>query len=251
MRILLWLYPRSWRRKYGLEMEALLRQMRGRDCGRGRLALALDLVRGAADAHLHPQLPGRRRLRWLAAVLGIAVAVLVCSVVVATARQPVAAAVLAAVWLPVALAWRWLGSRTLFLFSAMVALRFPADRALALGLVHLDPAALPYRAGAGVLEVALGGAVAVLVLRRTRLRWPVALAAGCLLELVFAVLLQRWQALPVVEPLGVVLWAAGLAWLARLRRPRPWHGPPEGAPVAARPSPPGPEPLSARARRAS
>jgi len=247
MRILLWLYPRAWRRRYGGEMEAVLRHMRGR----GRPARALDLVRGAGDAHLHPQLPARHRLRRLAVVLGVAGAVLVCSLVVAAARQPLAAAVLAAIWLPVALVWRWLGSRTLFLFAALVALRFPADVGLALGLTHLDAAALPYRVGAGVLEVALGGMVAVLVLRGTRLRWPVAFAAGCALELACGVLLHRWQAPTVVEPLGVVLWAAGLAWLARLRPPRPWNEPPEGAPVAAKPSPRGPEPLSARARRAS
>jgi hypothetical protein len=112
-------------------------------------------------------------------------------------------------------------------------------------------AAIPVRLGAGVLEVALGGAVAVLVLRRTRLVWPLAFAAGCLLELALGVLPPLWQAPISVELLGVVLWAAGLAWLARLRRPGRWHEPPDGAPVAARPSPRAPEPLSARARRAS
>jgi hypothetical protein len=247
MRILLWLYPRAWRCRYGAEMEALLRRMRGR----GRLALALDLVRGAGDAHLHPQVPGRHRLRWLAVVLGLAGAAFVCSLVAGAARQPLAAALLVAIWLPVGLGWRWLGSRTLFLFAVLLAARFPADRILALGLAYLGAAALPYRVGAGVLEVALGGAVAVLVLRRSRLRWPVALAAGCVLELAFGLVLLRWQAAFAVEPVGVVLWAAGLAWLARFRRPRPWQEPPEGAPVAMRPSPRGPEPLSARARRAS
>lgn len=247
MNLLLWLYPRAWRRHYGAEMRALLRQMRGRR----RLALALDLVRGAADAHLHPQLPGRHRLRWLAVALGVAGAALVSSLVVGAARQPLAAAVLVALWLPAALAWRWLGSRTLFLFSALVAARFAADRVLALGLAHVGAAALPYRVGADVVEVALGGAIAVLVLRGGRLRWPVAFAAGCALELAFGVQLLRWHAPAIAEPLGVVLWAAGLAWLARLSRPRPWREPPEGAPVAARPSPRGPEPLSARARRAS
>jgi hypothetical protein len=247
VRTLLWLYPRAWRRRYGAEMEAVLRQMRGR----GRLAVALDLVRGAADAHLHPQLPCRRGLRRLAVVLGVAGAALACSLVVGAVRQPLAAVVLAAIWLPVAFAWRWLGSRTLFLFAALVALRFPADAGLALGLAHLNVAALPCRVGASVLEVALGGAVALVVLRRTRLRWPVAFAAGCALELAFGVLLRWWPATAAVGPLGVVLWAAGLAWLARLRRPRPRDEPPEGAPVAARPSPREPEPLSARARRAS
>jgi hypothetical protein len=241
-------------------MEAVLHQMRGRR----RLELALDLVRGAADAHLQPQWPCRRRLRRLAAVPGLLGAALASSLVAAAvgpARQPLAAAALAGLWLLVAFAWRWLGSRTLFLFSALVAGRFAADWILlgpGLRLAHLGTLALPYRVGAGVLEVALGGAVAVLVLRRTRLSWPVAFAAGCLLEvalggagLSLSVLLERWIPAAAAEPLRVVAWAAGLAWLARRRRPRPWSEPPEGAPVAARPSPPGPEPLSARARRAS
>lgn len=259
MRALLWLYPRTWRRHYGAEMEAVLRQMRGRR----RLELALDLVRGAADAHLHPQLPGRRRTRWLPVVLGILAAALVSALVagaVGPGRQPVAAGLLAGLWLLVAFTWRWLGSRTAFLFSALVAGRFAADWivvALTLRLTHLGAAPLPYRVGAGVLEVALGGAVAVLVLRRTRLVWPAAFAAGCALELVLGgglsagVLLERWLAPAAVEPLRVVLWAAGLALLARRPRPRPWNEPPEGAPVGARPSPRAPEPLSARARRVS
>jgi hypothetical protein len=230
-------------------MHALLQQLGGGH----RLEVAMDLLRGAADAHLHPQWPVRRRLRALAVALGVLSVALASDLLAAAVghtRQPLAAAALAGLWLPVGLAWRWLGSRTLFLFSALVAARFPADWVLSLGLARLGAAALPYRLGAGVLEVALGGAVAVLVLRRTRLALPLAFAAGCVLELALGALL-RWQAPVSVEPFGVVLWAAGLAWLARLGRPRPWHEPPEGAPVAARPSPRGPDPLSATARRAS
>jgi hypothetical protein len=257
--VLLWLYPRAWRRQFGAEMEAVLHQMRGRR----RVELALDLVRGAADAHLHPQWPCRRRLRRLAVVPGLLIGALASQAVAAAvgaARQPLAAGLLAGLWLLVAFAWRWLGSRTLFLFSALVAARFAVDWILlvpGLHLAHLDAQSLPYRVGAGILEVALGGAVAVLVLRRARLAWPAAFAAGCLLEvalggagLSLGVLLERWLPAAAVEPLRVVMWAAGLAWLARRRRPRPWNEPPEGAPVAARPSPRGPEPLSARARRA-
>ena len=49
-RPLLRLYPREWRERYGDELEALV--------GPGPLTLpvALDLLRGAVDAHLHPEL---------------------------------------------------------------------------------------------------------------------------------------------------------------------------------------------------
>jgi hypothetical protein len=207
MRALLWLYPRAWRRHYGAEMEAVLRQMRGRRS----LPVALDLVRGAADAHLHPQRPRWRRPRWLPAVLG---------------------------------------------FVALVAVRFAADWFVlgpAFRLVHV---AAVVRIGATVLEAALGGGFALLVLRRTGLPRAMAFAAGCLLELALGgglslgVLLDRWLAPALAEALRCVLWAVAIAWLARLRPPRPWHEPPEGAPVSAKPSPHAPEPLSARARRA-
>jgi len=45
------LYPRSWRDRYGDELEAVLDQD-----GLG-LRSRLDLVRGAVDAHLHPAVP--------------------------------------------------------------------------------------------------------------------------------------------------------------------------------------------------
>jgi hypothetical protein len=49
-RILLNLYPATWRRRYGEELEELI--------GKRPLtvSLALDLARGALDAHLHPEL---------------------------------------------------------------------------------------------------------------------------------------------------------------------------------------------------
>jgi hypothetical protein len=63
MRWLLWLYPRAWRRCYGPEMEALLEETKLTP------AVLLDLVRGALDAHLHPEWRSsrsgpRRRYRW-------------------------------------------------------------------------------------------------------------------------------------------------------------------------------------------
>lgn len=50
MRWLLWLYPRRWRRRYGDEFLAVLEE-RGLS-----LLVLLDIVRGALDARLHPQL---------------------------------------------------------------------------------------------------------------------------------------------------------------------------------------------------
>jgi hypothetical protein len=48
--ILLSLYPATWRRRYGEELEDLL------ETRPLTLLLALDIARGAFDAHLHPEL---------------------------------------------------------------------------------------------------------------------------------------------------------------------------------------------------
>ena len=57
---LLRLYPRPWRERYGEEFEELLAQRP--PSARHRL----DIVRGALDAHLHPQLADQDRVvdRW-------------------------------------------------------------------------------------------------------------------------------------------------------------------------------------------
>lgn len=294
MNLLLLLYPRRWRTQYGAEMEALLLQM---SC-RGRLTLSLDLLRGAADAHLHPQWPHRRRLRRLGIVLGVLAAALASHAVAVAlgavdahaltpaggahgttylaGGQIVAAWVLAGLWLLAAPAWRWLGSRTIGLFCVLMAVRFAADwylAGLAGRLLPEGSAGTPLLLATSGVEVALWGGVAVLALRRSRLAWPGAFAAGCLLELALgstgtsvAAILQHsilatprgiagrwdWSYVPgYLEPLRIATWAALLAWLGSRRRPRPGTEPPEGAPVAARPSPDAPELLAARARRAS
>ena len=114
---------------------------------------------------------------------------------------------------------------------------------------------------ASVLEVALWGAVTIIVLQRTRLSWQQAFAIGCLLELTLGSTgvsltspleeeLAAW--LPgYAEPLRIALWAAVLTVVAGFWRLHPGRGgePPEGAPVPARPVPDSPEPLVARANR--
>jgi len=293
MRLLLWLYPAEWRRRYGAEMCALLRQSRPgpRD--------AWDLLRGALDAHLAPQWParGRRGRRVVAAALGTVLAALASHALAvalgaadAIAVHPrvgaavqlfplgqfVAAGLLAAGWLALAVVWRHLGSRLAAAFAALLALRFLADWLLLPVVV-----ALTARAGAGialgvavsVVEVGLWGVLAVLVLRRSRLSWPAALAAGCVLELLlgstgislsmvaeqplFGGVRWRpeqwdWTFVPgYLEPLRVAVWAAIMAALTRGRHGFPGTEPPYGAPVPARPMPEPPEPVVARGRRAS
>ncbi len=53
MRWLLWLYPRRWRQRYGDELAAMLAAEHGFS-----LRVLLDVVRGALDAWLHPELAG-------------------------------------------------------------------------------------------------------------------------------------------------------------------------------------------------
>jgi hypothetical protein len=288
VRWLVRLYPRDWRRRYGREMEAQLRLWRPGP------REAFDLLAGAVDAHVHPQWSGRRSRgrgrAWLAAALGvlfaalashgIAVALGAADAIAAHPRRPpaptagqfLAALLLGGLWLLAAVGLRRLGSRLLAGFSALVALRFVADWAL-LPAAGADHRPLAFGLAAGVADLALWGAVAVLVLRRTPLRWPAAFAVGCLLELALgggglslsAALEQplfaaggwrteRWDLSFVpgyLEPLRMATWAALLARLAARRRPRPWGDDPrEGAPVSARPRPDPPEPLAAHARRA-
>ena len=47
--LLLRLYPRAWRERYGEELGAQLEAQRPL-----RIGVVADLVRGALDAHLHP-----------------------------------------------------------------------------------------------------------------------------------------------------------------------------------------------------
>jgi hypothetical protein len=49
MKWLVWLYPARWRARYGDEFAAVL------DSQRASVGLVLDLIGGAIDAHLHPQ----------------------------------------------------------------------------------------------------------------------------------------------------------------------------------------------------
>lgn len=78
MKSLLRLYPRSWRQRYGREMEVLLEQMQG------ELGVGLDLVIGAAAAYA-AVIRGNRVLSAAAAYLhGVCVAVLLQAIVFVT-----------------------------------------------------------------------------------------------------------------------------------------------------------------------
>jgi hypothetical protein len=57
MTAMLRLYPAAWRRRYGAEFEALLAERPP------SLGDRVDIVRGAMDARLRPQLPGEGRVR--------------------------------------------------------------------------------------------------------------------------------------------------------------------------------------------
>lgn len=78
MKALLRLYPRSWRERYGPEMEVLLEQMPG------ELGVGLDLVVGAAGAYA-AVIRGNRILSAAGAYLhGVCVAVLLQAIVFVT-----------------------------------------------------------------------------------------------------------------------------------------------------------------------
>jgi hypothetical protein len=297
MKHLLRLYPRGWRRRYGPEMEALLEAtpFGWREAG--------DLVRGALDAHLHPQWRPHRGRPWVWVAFVILLSPLVSRAVSVTLgaghlgppRPPyrdayllpsphwlVPGLALTALWAAAALPGRLVGGRLLVRFCSLLALRFAADSVLP--LVKLALAVdLFARTGHGsvlpslqvafdLAQVAAGGAFALVVLRRTRIGWPAALAIGCLLELAvgntnlsLAALVERpllsprpggvvsdWLFLPgYLEPLRVTLWAGTLALLSGVRRPRPgWGGEPSGgAGVPARPTPDRPPALAASVDR--
>jgi len=143
MRLLLRLYPREWRRRYGAEMEALLSQTR---IGPGE---TVDLLRGALDAHAHPQWPrsGQSPLlmlfgllvvlvtvlsRWLAVTLGAPDAAAIRPrfhpvVQLFAPRQLLLALVLAFLAAVVAIGARLVRWRSLSRFGTLLAIRFLSD----------------------------------------------------------------------------------------------------------------------------
>ena len=287
MRLLLRLYPREWRRRYGGEMEALLSQTR---IGPREM---VDLLRGALDAHAHPQWPRRGQSpmlvlfgllvvlvtvlsRWLALTLGAPDAAAIRPrfhpvVQLFAPRQLLLALVLGFLAAVVAIGARLVRWRSLSRFGTLLAIRFLSDWLLLLIAVGNAPRAyaawglgsnwVAFGLTASGLEVALWGAVAVLVLRRTRLRWLTAFALGCVLELALGStgvsLASPFQGqFPAwlhgyAEPLRIALWAAVLTLVASFWRSDQGRGgePPEGAPVPARPMPDPPEPLVAQVNR--
>jgi hypothetical protein len=286
MRWLLRLYPRDWRRRYGPEMEALLSEMHP-----GPRA-AVDLVRGAIDARLHPQLPRRRGslVPWplvaLVVMLSPLASLAASSPLAGSAARPQltvvgaepipipgsgipvgATLLLALIWTAAAGVALALRSGALTRFCGLVAFRFVADGlVLPIGFllaaqlwIRLRPGASPagFLLALDLVAIAFWAGFAVLVLRRTRLPWPAALAAGIALELAaggtglaLPAALQHAVAPALLEPLRITVWAAALTALAALRRPRRgWDGgPPGDAGVPARPRPGAPPVLASGAR---
>ena len=260
MRLLLRFYPHEWRRRYSAEMEAFLSQTR---LGPREV---VDLLRGALDAHVHSQWPRRGRSPVMWALLGLLV-----FLAGVPSRWLVVTLGLAVVAALVAIGDRLVQWRSLRRFGALLAVRLLSDETL-LPIV-LSYATSAYRASrwhanwmafgltASVLDVALWGAAAVVVLRRTGLRGRRAFAIGCFLELAlgssgvsltspFQGQLAGWPH-GGAEPLRIALWSGVLTLVAGFWRSHPGRGgePPEGAPAPARPMPDPPEPLVAQVNR--
>lgn len=263
MRWLLLLYPAEWRRRYGAEMETFLRASRPGPHD------VLDLLGGALDARLHPQLgPRRPGLLSIALMVVAASGAAAWALTLASRLQPVrlpgpagtalAGAAIGLSWSAVALLASRLGWRRLAWVAALLALRSAVERAglaIPLGQGMELPATL-----AGIILWSGAGTAA---LRRGRVPWLPALVAPAALEL-----LLRGAQLALSGHLGtggwassgsyadalrLAIWAGALTWLASRwwRRCPGWGGePPAGAPVPARPVPDPPEPLSAIGRRA-
>ena len=185
---LLALYPRAWRARYGEEMAALLadRPPTGPD--------AIDLVRGALDAHLHP--PDPSRLPGLAAV---------------TAGAAWAVVAMAALFEPVAPDWPGLLEWTLPVALIGGAAGLAALRGLVLGVGPGPRPAARAATGLGVLGVlVLLGALTLAVLGG-----PYGALTGATLALggigciaVGAVCIGREAPIP-----GDLLVIAGAGWL--------------------------------------
>jgi hypothetical protein len=279
---------------------------------RGGWRDALDLLRGAHDARMNPQWPGRRtawRLPLTAAVLALLSGVLavqlnarlalvlhsfdhstqllwnLAGATIVGDEVLIGLALTAAFVIAAALGWL-AGSRLVAWLAGLLALRFLVEYVVLFVLLNYADEtflAAAWRYGwmpVGLLinlfDLALWALVAVVVLRRAGLPWPLGLAIGCVLELVLgsmdlsaAAALTRspwfysavtslgpsgkgsagisvWlgQLLPQVQVLRLTLWAAVLA--ALVARRRRFGEPPEGAAVPAHPLPDTPPIATAR-----
>jgi hypothetical protein len=197
---LVWLYPRLWRRHYQGEMEDLLESSspRWRD--------AVDLVRGAMDAHLHPQIDGSPRGSWQ---VPLALAVLVISGVVASVLLQLLDSPRFLFGAPIgflagpllltiaALVSRRLGVRLATWFFALIALRYIVSFALFAAFLITHVFSLLVRLGGNrmvgpglplhvlllnLVLVLLWACIVAVLLRRSGVSWPVAASVGLGLE---------------------------------------------------------------------
>jgi len=265
-RLLIRLYPRAWRRRYGSEVLVHY------GCGRLGVRDTLDLLGGALDAHLHPQ--WARRGRTWPWTFFLAAAGTAC-LWLATAAFPVESVLerygseaelellglaLSGGGLAIGLAGLATRSRILSTFGALMAMR-----------LLIDAVALPALANRHVLPVTSGypwllaSSLAIgwsaLVAAATRRLWPipVGLGLGLFLEVLLTsdISLAAWLGRNAGLNGPILLrWVAFSAWAAivaalatpsRQRRPGSWppDDPAAGARIPREPYDPDPEPLEA------
>lgn len=245
MRVLLWLYPRGWRRRYHAEMEAML------DETPVTLRSALDLALGVLDAHLHPPHASPRHRAVLRALgfllllgsgtVAVALGVSAASLAAMGPLGPLGGRlVVCAGGAALALATRLAGARLLSWYCALLAARLAASSVTGLVIVARPPLA----GVAIVADAGLGAAIALAVLAlRARLDRRTALFLVVALSVIGPNLLAPdfiWTTEPAyLEGLRYAIWAATLAvCAASRRRPGPgWDWPAAGARVPQRPRP--------------
>jgi hypothetical protein len=234
MKRLLRLYPRAWRDRYGEEMGAVLEGMSFDP------RAVLDLVRCAADAHLHP--PGGRRAtisrgaQVALLVLGGSVGLPLLNLVLINVYSRVPSLDVAintffgvGVLILAALASRLAGWRLGAWFCCLLALQLTLTSGLLAQIGYEVRAPLePVRSAVAsfwhpgwlrllvpfsLVLVVLPGAGVAALLRSRGIGWPLALAIGCaLVASVDLVLLTEPYVYPLVAPLPRPTWFR-LLWL--------------------------------------
>ena len=243
--LLLRLYPATWRARYGEEFAALLeaRPPRFRD--------RLDILRGAADARIHPQLgraapseaslPHDRSAAALLLVGGLFLTGWAAFAVNLMPRWDSADAIPSPELLNLALAAGWLGSIAVAVAMVIIALRYDAwiGRAGAVGAALLGSGLVFASAGGGVgalLMIAIGTALFATRARRRVIGTTSALALTAATSLLIAAFMLFAAGGGQDVRLLLGLLAYGPAWIVvalDLRVPAPLQIGPQPVPVSA------------------